>query len=168
MQADLSVPDSAAAAVEQVAATLGRLDILINMASVYVQRPFDDASASGLGRRRERRSARGVSVRPRGRAAHAREGGGRIINFSDWVAASGRPRYKGYLPYYVAKAGVIALTEALALELALRQHSRQRDCARADRRAAGHDARRNRAPSRRRRRSDDGAARARSRKRCWR
>ena len=46
------------------------------------------------------------------------QGGGRIINFSDWIARSGRPRYTGYLPYYVAKAGVIALTEALALELA--------------------------------------------------
>src|SRR5204863_971584 len=45
-------------------------------------------------------------------------GGGRIVNFGDWVARSGRPRYVGYLPYYVAKAGVIALTEALALELA--------------------------------------------------
>ena len=45
-------------------------------------------------------------------------GGGRIINFSDWVARSGRPRYTGFVPYYVAKAGVIALTEALALELA--------------------------------------------------
>ena len=40
-------------------------------------------------------------------------GGGRIINFSDWIARSGRPRYTGYLPYYVAKAGVMALTEAL-------------------------------------------------------
>jgi NAD(P)-dependent dehydrogenase (short-subunit alcohol dehydrogenase family) len=47
-----------------------------------------------------------------------RVGGGRIIAFSDWVAASGRPRYPGYLPYYVAKAGVIALVEALSLELA--------------------------------------------------
>ena len=47
-----------------------------------------------------------------------RTGGGRIINFADWVAASGRPRYKGYVAYYVAKAGVKALTEALALELA--------------------------------------------------
>jgi NAD(P)-dependent dehydrogenase (short-subunit alcohol dehydrogenase family) len=47
-----------------------------------------------------------------------RAGGGRIVNFSDWVARSGRPRYRGFLPYYVAKAGVIALTEALALELA--------------------------------------------------
>ena len=41
-------------------------------------------------------------------------GGGRIINFSDWVAASGRPRYKSYVPYYVANAGVKALTEVLA------------------------------------------------------
>ena len=46
------------------------------------------------------------------------QGGGRIVNFADWVAASGRPRYPGFLPYYVAKRGVIALTEALALELA--------------------------------------------------
>ena len=35
-----------------------------------------------------------------------RAGGGRIVNFADWVAASGRPRYPGFLPYYVAKAGV--------------------------------------------------------------
>ena len=47
-----------------------------------------------------------------------KRGGGRIINFSDWIAKSGRPRYKGFLPYYVAKAGVIALTEGLARELA--------------------------------------------------
>ena len=38
-----------------------------------------------------------------------RQGGGRVVNFADWVAASGRPRYKGYLSYYVAKAGVIGL-----------------------------------------------------------
>jgi NAD(P)-dependent dehydrogenase (short-subunit alcohol dehydrogenase family) len=47
-----------------------------------------------------------------------KHGGGRIINFSDWVAASARPRYPGYVAYYVAKAGVKALTEVLALELA--------------------------------------------------
>src|SRR5690606_7039452 len=48
-------------------------------------------------------------------------GGGRIVNLADWLPASGRPRYPGYLPYYVAKAGVVALTEALALELAADQ-----------------------------------------------
>jgi NAD(P)-dependent dehydrogenase (short-subunit alcohol dehydrogenase family) len=47
-----------------------------------------------------------------------RQGGGRIINFADWLARSGRPQYPGFVAYYTAKAGVIALTEALALELA--------------------------------------------------
>jgi NAD(P)-dependent dehydrogenase (short-subunit alcohol dehydrogenase family) len=47
-----------------------------------------------------------------------RAGGGRIVNFSDWIAASGRPRYREYFAYYIAKAGVKALTEILALELA--------------------------------------------------
>jgi NAD(P)-dependent dehydrogenase (short-subunit alcohol dehydrogenase family) len=40
------------------------------------------------------------------------------VLFSDWIAASGRPRYPGYLPYYVAKRSVMALAEGLALELA--------------------------------------------------
>src|SRR5713226_10047354 len=45
-------------------------------------------------------------------------GGGRIINFADWLPASGRPRYRGFVPYYASKAAVVALTESLALELA--------------------------------------------------
>ena len=53
----------------------------------------------------------------RAAAPEMREGG-RIINIADWLPASGRTRYTDFLPYYVAKGGVIALTEALALELA--------------------------------------------------
>ena len=49
-QADLSQPDAAAALVQSAAGAFGRLDILINMASVYVQRPFDDADRRRLGR----------------------------------------------------------------------------------------------------------------------
>jgi NAD(P)-dependent dehydrogenase (short-subunit alcohol dehydrogenase family) len=45
---------------------------------------------------------------------------GRVINFSDWLSASGRPRYTEFLPYYTGKAGIIGLTEAQALELAPR------------------------------------------------
>ena len=44
-------------------------------------------------------------------------GGGRIVNFADWLVRSGRPRDTGFTPYYVAKAGVVALTESLVLEL---------------------------------------------------
>ena len=117
-QADLSQPVACAALVESAAGALGRLDILINMASVYVQHPFDALTAVDWN------AAIDVDLRAAFLCAHAaaphmrRHGGGRIVNFSDWIAKSGRPRYNGYLPYYVAKAGVIALTEALALELA--------------------------------------------------
>jgi NAD(P)-dependent dehydrogenase (short-subunit alcohol dehydrogenase family) len=44
--------------------------------------------------------------------------GARIINFADWLPSSGRPRYRGFVPYYASKAAVVALTESLALELA--------------------------------------------------
>ena len=88
------------------------------MASVYAERSFADLTAADWN------ASMDVDLRAAFLCAHAsaphmrRQGGGRIINFSDWVARSGRPRYCGYLPYYVAKAGAIALTEALALELA--------------------------------------------------
>jgi NAD(P)-dependent dehydrogenase (short-subunit alcohol dehydrogenase family) len=117
-QVDLSQPDAAAALVRSVVDTFGRLDILINMASVYTQRRFDDLTAASWD------AVMNVDLRAAFLCAHAAapfmraQGGGRIINFSDWIARSGRPRYTGYLPYYVAKAGVVALTEALALELA--------------------------------------------------
>ena len=47
-----------------------------------------------------------------------KNGGGRIILFSDWLPVSERPRYPGFLTYYVAKAGLKALAEAMALEVA--------------------------------------------------
>ena len=97
---------------------LGRIDVLLNMASVYRRRPFDDLTAADWDGTLNV-DLRGSFLCALAAAPHMRrQGGGRIINFSDWTAKSGRPRYLGYLPYYVAKAGVIALTEALALELA--------------------------------------------------
>ena len=117
-QADLTRPSEVERLVEGTAARFGRLDILISMASIYRHTAFDaltdedwtatldvDLSAAW-------RLARAAV--PRLRAA----GGGRIVHFSDRIAASGRPRYTGYLPYYVAKRAVMGLTEALALELA--------------------------------------------------
>lgn len=116
-QADLARGPECARLVNAAAAALGRLDALVNMASVYASVPLDETD--------EARWDAVVDVDLKGsflcaQAAvpHMRAaGGGRIVNFADWIAASGRPRYKGFLPYYVAKRGVIGLTEALALEL---------------------------------------------------
>ena len=116
--ADLSQPAAADILVQSAVDTFGRLDILINMASVYVKKPFADLTAADWD------ANINVDLRAAFLCAHAAaphmraQGGGRIVNFSDWVAASSRPRYLGFVPYYVAKAGVKALSEALALELA--------------------------------------------------
>jgi NAD(P)-dependent dehydrogenase (short-subunit alcohol dehydrogenase family) len=118
LQADLSRADACRPLVDAAAAALGRLDVLINMASVYRAVPLADLNEDSWDQNVnvDLKAAYLCSIAA---VPHLRQaGGGRIVNFSDWIAASGRPRYKGYLPYYVAKRGVIALTEALALELA--------------------------------------------------
>jgi NAD(P)-dependent dehydrogenase (short-subunit alcohol dehydrogenase family) len=118
VQADLSEPDACDRAVEDTVAGLGRLDVLVNMASRYQARAFDDITLEDWDAQMAI-DLRAAWLCARAAVPHMRRvRGGRIINFGDWVAASGRPRYTGFLPYYVAKAGVIALTEALALELA--------------------------------------------------
>jgi NAD(P)-dependent dehydrogenase (short-subunit alcohol dehydrogenase family) len=116
--ADLSNPHDCRVLVDGAAAAFGRLDVLINMASVYSSIPFDQTDERAWNAVIDV-DLRATFLCSRAAAPHMRRGGGgRIVNFADWVAASGRPRYLGFLPYYVAKAGVIALTEALALELA--------------------------------------------------
>lgn len=121
VQADVTNERACADAVSATMRELGRLDILINMASLYAARPFGELTAADWDRQLA------VDLRAAFLFAHAaapamkKAGGGRIINFTDWVAASARPRYAGYTPYYVAKAGVKALTETLALELAADQ-----------------------------------------------
>lgn len=118
LQADLSQADACSRLVDDAAAAFGRLNVLINMASVYTAVPLEQTDAAAWD------AAVNVDLRAaflcaRAAVPHLRAaGGGRIVNFSDWVAASGRPRYPGYLAYYVAKRGVIGLTEGLALELA--------------------------------------------------
>jgi NAD(P)-dependent dehydrogenase (short-subunit alcohol dehydrogenase family) len=117
-QADLGDPAQCRAVVDRAAAELGRLDVLVNMASLYERKDYASLTDEDWDR------ALAVDLRASHLCTQAavphmkRQGGGRVVNFADWVAASGRPRYTGYVPYYVAKAGVIGLTQILALELA--------------------------------------------------
>ena len=118
LRGDLADADACLRIVDETVRDFGRLDVLVNMASRYEAKALDDLSVIDWDEQLA------VDLRAPWLCAKAaiphmrRLGGGRIINFADWIAASGRPRYRGYLPYYVAKAGLIALTEALALELA--------------------------------------------------
>jgi NAD(P)-dependent dehydrogenase (short-subunit alcohol dehydrogenase family) len=114
--ADVGRPEDCRAIISHAVATFGRLDVLVNMASIYRSTPLAQITVEHWDTDLD------VNLRSAFLCAHAAlphmraGGGGRIVNIADWLARSGRPHYKGFTSYYVAKAGVIALTEALALE----------------------------------------------------
>jgi len=115
---DLSKASACDEIVRASAEALGRLDVLVHMASVYTKTPFDELTSDAWDRSLAV-DLRAAFLCARAAVPHMRAvGGGRIVVFSDWTAQSGRPTYEGYVPYYVAKAGAVALAEALAFELA--------------------------------------------------
>src|SRR3569623_126229 len=107
-----------ALALEQLAqqahAQWGRLDALINNASVYYPTPFgqisatqfDDLAASNL---------RAPLLLTQACAPLMTDGAA-VVNIVDALA---RQPARGFAPYHAAKAGFWTLTEAMALELAL-------------------------------------------------
>jgi NAD(P)-dependent dehydrogenase (short-subunit alcohol dehydrogenase family) len=115
---DVSQPAECARIVDHAKTTFGRVDVLVNMASIYRSKPLEDVTVDYW------QTDLDVNLRSAFLCSHAAiphmrdAGGGRIVNFADWLVRSGRPRYTGFTPYYVAKAGVVALTESLALEVA--------------------------------------------------
>jgi NAD(P)-dependent dehydrogenase (short-subunit alcohol dehydrogenase family) len=116
VQGDARKADQIEAVVNETVKSLGRLDILVNMASTYIKTPnptevqWTDAIDSNA------KSTFLFSTHAARVMKNA--GAGRIVNISDWLPTSGRPRYKGFVPYYTSKAAVAALTQSLALELA--------------------------------------------------
>jgi NAD(P)-dependent dehydrogenase (short-subunit alcohol dehydrogenase family) len=116
LRADATDEAQIIAAVTEATRTLGRLDILINMASTYIRTP--DPTVTDWTAALDA-NARSAFLFSRHAAPFMKAGGGgRIVNMSDWLVLSGRPRYPGYTPYYASKAAVAALTESMALDLA--------------------------------------------------
>jgi len=116
LRADATDETAIVAAVGETVKSLGRLDILINMAAVYQRTPNPDGAHWSAIQDANAKSAFLYSVHSA--PFMKQSGAGRIVNFSDWLPVTGRPHYKDYIPYYVSKASVAALTEALALQLA--------------------------------------------------
>lgn len=121
IRADLGNSKALGAFISQINRKFKRLDALIYLASIYEKTALsrsdtelvsDWDKSMDIHVKSSYRLSLGVS------RLMKKNGGGRIINVSDWLAQSGRPRYRDYLPYYIAKSAVIGLTEALALELA--------------------------------------------------
>jgi pteridine reductase len=119
--ADLSNPDQAGAAVDRVVERFGRIDALVNMASIFRRTPFRSLTSADF----DAMIAANLAAPYHVAVAAARrmldqppnESGlrGKIVNIGDW--STERP-YKDYLPYIIAKGGLTTMTLALAVELA--------------------------------------------------
>lgn len=118
IQANLADPDACQQVVDRTLGELGRIDIFVAMAGLYSGTPLDELTVEIWNEQMD------VELRSAFLCAKAAvpsmkaNGWGRIIMFSDWLPTSERPRYSGFLTYYVAKAGLKALAEGMALELA--------------------------------------------------
>lgn len=118
--ADLSKAGPAERAVSQVVEKLGRIDILVNMASTYRLMPFESLTPADF----DEMIATNLAApyfssiyAARAMLAQGAENGikGKIVSVGDW--ATERPG-RGVLPYITAKGGLTTLTLALAKELA--------------------------------------------------
>jgi len=114
IQCDLSTPEFADELIGTVINTWGRLDLLINNASIYEPSDLGAADLSGWDRiiSTNLRAPYLLSISA---IPMLREAGGAIINLTDIYAL--RPQ-SGYAVYCASKAGLVGLTKALALDLA--------------------------------------------------
>ena len=118
LQVNLSRLEDTRTMADEILSRMGRIDILVNMASIYSSKPFLETSEADWDENMNVNLKSAYLCAKAVIPAMRAQNGGRIINFADWIAASGRPRYKGFVEYYVSKVAVIGLTESLALELA--------------------------------------------------
>jgi NAD(P)-dependent dehydrogenase (short-subunit alcohol dehydrogenase family) len=115
LRADLADPAAVRRLADDAEALSGGVALLVNSASNYLRTPFDTITDADWDASLDvNLKAPFLLATSLGRAMRAR-GEGCIVNVADW--AGERP-YRNYLPYCVSKAGLIALTRALAKELA--------------------------------------------------
>lgn len=114
-RADLEKVGDIERMIEDVLRLYGRIDILVNSASVFEKKPLDEVTERDWDVHLATNLKAPFFLSKFAGAAMRREGAGKIINIGDWAGI--RP-YKNYLPYTVSKSGLIGLTRALAKALA--------------------------------------------------
>lgn len=113
--ADLSHPEGVHA-VFAAADSIGGCDLLVNSAALFEARPLDEADDAHWERVMALNLTAPFRCCRQAAMSMRRKGRGDIVNILD-VAGALRP-WKGYAAHGAAKAGLRALTECLALELA--------------------------------------------------
>ncbi len=114
-QADVTQREQAVALVEAAVARFGRLDVLINNASIWRQSPALEIGEADWDAEMNV-NAKAPFLMSQAAARHMlRQGAGVIINITDLSAFQAWP---GYAHHAASKAALVALTRTLALEWA--------------------------------------------------
>ena len=115
VQADLARSDEVQALVDRAYQAFGRVEMLVNNAGIYERIPFRDLTEADWDR------VFNVNLKGVFLCSHAvgtrmvEQGSGRIINIA---SIGGLKAFPDSTPYCVSKAGLIMLTQCLALALA--------------------------------------------------
>lgn len=114
-RADLGQVKEVEALADAVLERFGRVDVLVNSASVFFPSPLGEVTDLQWDALFNTNLKGPFFLAQKLGLAMKSAGGGLIINIGDW--AGERP-YTNYLPYCLTKAGVIAMTKGLARSLA--------------------------------------------------
>lgn len=112
--ADLEKVSEIETMVADTLRAFGRLDIVVNSASIFFRRKFEDVTEEDWDQNLDTNLKAPFFLAKFAAPAMRRHGAGKIVNIGDWAGV--RP-YRNYLPYTVSKAGLIGLTKVLAKEL---------------------------------------------------
>lgn len=116
LQADLADVAAAGGLIDRAVAELGGLDILVNNHGLLMPRPLDKLDPDDWRKIVDTNLTSTLFLCQRAAPPMRERGWGRIVNVSSMAGKTGG--VAGVLPYATAKAGVIALTKGLALDLA--------------------------------------------------
>jgi NAD(P)-dependent dehydrogenase (short-subunit alcohol dehydrogenase family) len=114
LTADVAQPDAVAQAVERCDATFGGLDVLVNNAGIHFARAIDQYRDDEIDRILSV-NLKGALHAVRAALPHLRRSRGSIVSVSSMTGMVGQDRGAVYV---ATKGALIALTKALALELA--------------------------------------------------
>jgi 3-oxoacyl-[acyl-carrier protein] reductase len=116
IQADAADATAVKDAVEKVAATFGRLDVLVNNAGTAIPKPFAETTLEEIDRVINI-NIRGVFLTSQAALKHMNDAG-RIINIGSAVGE--RVQVPGLVPYSATKGAVKIFTQALSREVGSR------------------------------------------------
>jgi pteridine reductase len=117
-QADLADEAAVAQLTAEVVARFGRIDVLVNCASIWKRKRLEEVTAADVRQHLDANLLGTFLTCQRvGLVMVAQAGGGAIVNVGDWADA--RP-YRDYAAYFPSKAAIPGLTRVFAVELGTR------------------------------------------------